>query len=193
MRPQWVLATNNAGKKLEINAFVGRQVDLIDLQETVPSVAETGLTFVENALIKARHYAQYTDLPVLADDSGLIVPELQGAPGLYSARYAGEEASDQEHNQKLLQAMAGCDDRRAYYYCVVVLLQHALDPCPQIFTGEWHGKMLTEPMGSSGFGYDPIFFDPLLGSSAGNLSIAQKNQRSHRAAALEKCLASLVE
>ena len=193
MRPQWVLATNNAGKNLEITAFVGRQVDVLLLDQAVPQVKETGLTFVENALSKARHYARFTDLPVLADDSGLIVPELGGAPGLYSARYAGEGASDQDHVDKLLDALVESEDRRAYYYCVVVLLNHALDPCPQIFTGEWHGKLLTVPEGDGGFGYDPIFFDELLGCSAGRLSIAQKNQRSHRAAALEKCLASLVE
>jgi XTP/dITP diphosphohydrolase len=153
----------------------------------VEDVPETGLTFVENALIKARHAAAVTGLPALADDSGLIVDALGGAPGLYSARYAGQPTSDAANNAKLLEAMRDVpdDQRRARFYAVIVLLRHPEDPQPLIAEGAWEGQITRELRGNGGFGYNPLFLDPDHGLTAAEMDTALKNRLSHRARALE--------
>ena len=186
-----VFASNNLHKLLEVKqAFTAKDWDIKSQADfKVPSVAETGLTFVENALIKARHAAAYTELPVLADDSGLVVPALQGAPGVYSARYAGEHATAADNNAKLLAALTNYQqhtERRAYFVCVMVLLQHAADPLPVISIGNWHGEIAFEASGHYGHGYDPIFYDPKLGRTAAELPLELKNTYSHRAKALHR-------
>jgi XTP/dITP diphosphohydrolase len=192
---QWVLASNNAGKTRELSAMLApRGIDLRpQSQWQLPSVAETGLTFIENALLKARFACQQTGLPALADDSGLIVDALQGQPGIYSARFAGENASDADNNKKLLHCLHGVPEaeRGAHYYCVLVLLQHAEDPCPLVAEGRWRGRIATAPEGEQGFGYDPIFFLPDLNCTVAALTHAQKNSMSHRANALQHFFASL--
>ena len=151
-----------------------------------PEVEETGLTFVENALLKARHAAQHTGLPALADDSGLVVDALGGAPGIYSARYAGPGAGDQANMDKLLQALAGvsAEQRSGRFVCALVLLHHAADPTPIICQASWEGMILTEPRGTHGFGYDPVFFVPDQNRTAAELDPASKNRLSHRGRAL---------
>lgn len=149
-------------------------------------VPETGLTFVENALIKARHASAVTGLPALADDSGLIVDALGGAPGLYSARYAGSPTDAQANNAKLLDAMRAvpAERRSARFYAVIVLLRHPEDPQPLIAEGSWEGVITTEPRGTGGFGYNPVFLDPVHGLTAAEMDTALKNRLSHRAVAL---------
>ncbi|CAE6823535.1 RdgB/HAM1 family non-canonical purine NTP pyrophosphatase [Paraburkholderia haematera] len=193
-----VLASNNAGKLREFAALLGAAgIDLIAQGElNVPEAEEPHPTFVENALTKARHAAKLTGLPALADDSGLCVRALRGAPGVYSARYAqlaGGEKSDAANNARLVSALAGETDRRAYYYCVLALVRHADDPEPLIAEGRWHGEMLDAPRGANGFGYDPYFFLPSLNASAAELEPAVKNASSHRAIALRQLLARLTE
>ena len=152
----------------------------------IESPEETGTTFVENAIIKARYSSEQSGLPSIADDSGLEVDYLKGQPGIYSSRYAGEEASDSDNNQQLLIAMNGVTERTARYRCVIVYLRHALDPMPIIASGTWEGEILSEADGDGGFGYDPLFFVPELGQSVATLSAEEKRQYSHRGKALRE-------
>lgn len=183
-----VLATGNRGKLAEMqDVLADLDCELVAQSELgVADADETGLTFVENALIKARHACQQTGLPALADDSGLIVPALGGAPGLITAHYAGVHGDAPRNIAKLLAEMQGLRDtqRAAAFYCVIVLLRHAQDPEPLIAEGRWSGAILHAPEGSGGFGYDPIFRDPETGQSAASLPAAIKNARSHRGLAL---------
>ncbi len=181
-----VVASNNAGKLREFASLLGPLG--IDPQPQnlygVPEAEEPHDTFVENALAKARNAARYTGLPALADDSGILVDALGGAPGVSSARYAGEPKSDERNNQKLVEAMRNATNRAAHYYCVIVVVRSANDPKPLIAEGEWHGEIVLEPRGSGGFGYDPYFLLPSLGKTAAELPLEEKNRVSHRALAL---------
>ncbi|MEQ7868980.1 RdgB/HAM1 family non-canonical purine NTP pyrophosphatase [Xanthomonas sp. WHRI 6108] len=185
---QLVLASGNAGKLEELRAMLADlPLRIVEQGELgVDDVPETGLTFVENALIKARHASAVTGLPALADDSGLIVDALGGAPGLYSARYAGSPTDAQANNAKLLDAMRAvpAERRSARFYAVIVLLRHPEDPQPLIAEGSWEGVITTEPRGTGGFGYNPVFLDPLHGLTAAEMDTALKNRLSHRAVAL---------
>lgn len=183
-----VLASNNPGKIKEIQALLP-DYSIIPQSEFVQTEAEeTGLTFVENALLKARHAAQHCHLPVIADDSGLAVDALGGAPGIYSARYAGPGASDKDNNDKLLLELAGVpfEERTARFICVIVMLEHATDPVPLIAQGIWEGKILMHPQGASGFGYDPLFWVPEQDCSSAELPPEVKNSLSHRGQALRQ-------
>ncbi|MCD9006741.1 RdgB/HAM1 family non-canonical purine NTP pyrophosphatase [Luteimonas sp. XNQY3] len=184
-----VLASGNAGKLVELRAMLADlPLTIVPQRELgVDDVPETGTTFVENALIKARHASQVTGLPALADDSGLIVDALDGAPGLYSARYAGSPTDDAANNAKLLQALDGLPEaqRTARFYAVIVLLRHADDPQPLIAEGSWEGRILDAPRGRNGFGYNPVFLDPAHGLTAAEMAPDQKNRISHRALALQ--------
>lgn len=195
MTSKLVLASDNAGKLKEFAQLLAplgiEIVPQASLQ--VPPCAEPHISFIENALEKARHASRVTGLPALADDSGICVPALGGAPGVYSARYAGEPRSDAANNQKLLKDMAGQADQSAYYYCVLVLLRHAHDPQPMIADGRWYGQLCAEAKGEAGFGYDPHFLLPELGLTAAQLPASQKNQLSHRAQALRSLLAMLAQ
>lgn len=188
-----VLATRNEGKVREMRSMLeGLGIQLINQSDTdIPSAVEDGETFVENALIKARAVSQATGLPCIADDSGLVVPSLGGAPGIFSARYAGADASDEANNAQLLKALTHSDDRSAYFYCCMVFLTHAEDPMPLIATGQWQGEILEKPVGQDGFGYDPLFFVAELGKSAAELPKATKNKISHRGQACAALLGSL--
>ena len=181
---QTVLASNNRKKIAELSAILARFGIEIKAQSDygISEVPETGLTFVENALIKARHAAKESGLPAIADDSGLCVPALGGAPGIYSARYSGE--GDDGNNRKLLAALANAQDRRAYYVCLIVYLRHADDPLPLIAQGLWHGTIAHELRGDGGFGYDPLFVPAGDNRTAAEYSAAEKNSISHRARAL---------
>ncbi|SEL64115.1 XTP/dITP diphosphohydrolase [Pseudoxanthomonas sp. GM95] len=183
-----VLASGNAGKLAEFNAMLAHLPYEIVPQKAlgVEDVPETGTTFVENALIKARHACTVTGLPALADDSGLIVDALGGAPGLYSARYAGEPSNAAANNAKLLDAMRDIPDgqRRARFYAVIVLLRHPEDPQPLIAEGAWEGEVIRELRGTGGFGYNPLFLDPDYGLTAAEMDDALKNKLSHRGRAL---------
>lgn len=183
-----VIASNNAGKLREINALLGcLSIEVVPQAEfAISEIAEPHGTFVENALAKARHASRCSGLPSLADDSGICVRALNGAPGVLSARYAGEPKSDERNNLKLIDAMKNETDRRAYYYCVIVLLRHANDPQPIIVDGSWHGEIINHPSGEGGFGYDPYFFLPEFGKTSAELSAEQKNRISHRGQALLK-------
>ncbi|WP_392565641.1 XTP/dITP diphosphatase [Utexia brackfieldae] len=187
-----VLATNNQGKVKELDNLLSNAGFEVISQRVfnVPDIDETGLTFVENAILKARHTAKLTGLPAIADDSGLCVDALDGAPGIYSARYAGEGTNDQKNNQKLLQALANIPkaQRTAYFYCALVYLRHADDPTPIICQGKWSGNILTEPQGDGGFGYDPLFYIPELACSAAALPREQKSLISHRGQALKQMM-----
>jgi XTP/dITP diphosphohydrolase len=190
---QIVLASNNPGKIREIQALLP-DYSIIPQSEFVQTEAEeTGLTFVENALLKARHAAQHSHLPVLADDSGLAVDELAGAPGIYSARYAGIGASDQKNVNKLLMELNGVslEKRTARFICVMVLIKHADDPVPIIAQGTWEGRILFHPTGANGFGYDPVFWVPEYNCSSAELSAEVKNSLSHRGQALRQLAALL--
>ncbi|MBB5875149.1 RdgB/HAM1 family non-canonical purine NTP pyrophosphatase [Xanthomonas sp. 3498] len=185
-----VLASSNAGKLEELHALLDDVgVELI-AQSTlgVSDADETGLTFVENALLKARHAARVTGLPALADDSGICVDALHGAPGLYSARYAGEHGNAQANIDKLLDALRDVPDaqRGAHFYCVLVLLRHAEDPQPLLVEGRWRGRIAHARAGSGGHGYDPVFLDPEHGQTAAEMPLALKNRISHRALALQQ-------
>lgn len=190
-----VLASNNAGKIREIRTILEPlQIDVLpQSQFDVAEAEEPHGTFVENALAKARHAARCTGLPALADDSGICVQALDGGPGVYSARFAGEPKSDQRNNDRLLELLAQVDDRRAYYYCVIVVMRHAGDPQPLIAEGEWHGEVLRAPRGSGGFGYDPLFFDPIVGQTGAELPPSEKNRISHRGKALAQLARKLGE
>ena len=188
---QLVLASENEGKIREIRrilAPLGIEV-LPQANFKVPNADEPHATFVENALAKARHASVLTGLPALADDSGICVDALDGGPGVHSARFAGEPRSDERNNDRLLEVLSHAENRKAHYYCVIVLLRHATDPEPLIVEGDWHGEVLHERRGTGGFGYDPLFFDPTLGKTGAELPLDQKNRVSHRG----KALALLVE
>jgi XTP/dITP diphosphohydrolase len=190
-----VLASSNAGKVREFNQLLaGLQLEVVpQSQFNVADADETGLTFVENAILKARNAAQHTRLPAIADDSGLEVDALHGAPGIYSARYAGPNASDTENLEKLLGMLHDVPEtqRSARFQCVLVYMRHALDPTPLICQGTWEGRILTRPRGTNGFGYDPVFFVPTHECSAAELPPEVKNSLSHRGQALRQLLASL--
>ena len=190
-----VLASNNAKKLKELVALVAPLgIEVIPQGELgVSEAEEPHCTFIENALAKARHAAAATGLPALADDSGLCVAALGGAPGVQSARYAGEPKSDARNNEKLLEALAGHADRRAHFVSLLVLVRHAEDPQPIIAEGEWHGEILPALQGEGGFGYDPLFLDPASGLTAAELPAEIKNQRSHRGQAMQKLLERLQE
>jgi XTP/dITP diphosphohydrolase len=180
-----VLASGNAGKLVEMREILGDRFELVAQGDLgIADVEETGTTFIENAILKARNAARQSGLPSLGDDSGICVDALGGAPGLYSARYAGGHGDAKANIAKLLDALRGKPDRSAYFYCCVVLLRHADDPAPIIGEGRWFGRILDAPRGDRGFGYDPIFFDPKLASGAGELDAAVKNRVSHRGQAL---------
>lgn len=191
---QLVIASNNAGKLKEIQQILAPLTIQVLPQKNlgVAEIEEPYQTFVENALAKARHASQCTGLPALADDSGICVQSLGGAPGIFSARYAGEPKSDQRNNQKLIETLKFNSDRTAYYYCIMVLTRSADDPQPIIADGYWYGEIILEPRGEGGFGYDPYFFLPELGKTAAELSSMQKNQYSHRSKALAKLTEVLV-
>jgi len=188
-----VLASNNAKKMKELNVLLaplGFEV-IPQGQLGIPEAEEPHCTFVENALAKARHAAQLSGLPALADDSGLCVAALGGAPGVYSARYAGEPKSDARNNAKLLAELAGQTDRRAHFACVLVLVRAADDPQPIIAEGQWHGVILEAQRGADGFGYDPLFYVPTHCQTAAELDAAVKNQLSHRGLAMQQLIARL--
>ena len=186
-----VLASNNAGKLAEFSSLLAPLgMELRKQSELGISEAEEPYaTFVENALAKARHVAQLSGLPALADDSGVCVPALGGAPGVLSARYAGEPKSDARNNQKLIHDLTAHEDKSAYYYCVLVYLRHAQDPQPVIAEGRWDGEIIATPRGANGFGYDPHFWIASLNKTAAELSAEEKNQLSHRGQALRALIA----
>ena len=193
MTQKIVLASNNPGKLREFGALLGEiGLDVRPQDEfNVPEAEEPFATFVENALTKARHASRLTGLPALADDSGVCVNALGGAPGVWSARYAGEPKSDAANNSKLIADLAGHDDKSAYYYCVLVYVRHADDPQPVIADGSWHGEIVEEARGAGGFGYDPYFWLPALNRTAAELSAAEKNAHSHRGQALRALVEKL--
>ena len=185
-----MVATGNQGKLAEIrDVFAGTGIELVAQSELgISDADETGATFVENALIKARHASRTSGVPALGDDSGICVDALGGAPGLVSARYAGAHGDSAANIAKLLGALEGIEDakRSAHFHCTIVLLQSADDPAPLIAESRWQGRILHAPRGLHGFGYDPIFFDPALGQGAGELDAALKNRVSHRGRALAR-------
>ncbi|NEV61567.1 RdgB/HAM1 family non-canonical purine NTP pyrophosphatase [Thiorhodococcus minor] len=187
---QIVLASNNAGKLREIGQLLaGAQIRIRPQGDFgVPEAEETGLTFVENAIIKARNASAHSGLAAIADDSGIEVDALRGAPGIYSARYAGAGASDEENLRKLLSDLAEAPEaeRTGRFQCVLVYLRHPEDPTPLICQGTWEGRILTTPRGTNGFGYDPIFFVPTHGCSSAELDPETKNSLSHRGQALRQ-------
>ena len=192
-----VLATGNQGKVREMaDVLSDFGFDVVAQSEfNVSDVAETGTTFIENAIIKARHAAKESGLPAIADDSGLEVDALHGAPGVYSARYSGEGATDQKNIDKMLAAMDGIptEKRTARFHCVLVLMKHENDPTPLICHGSWEGHITTEQQGENGFGYDPIFWVSEDNCSSAELEPARKKQLSHRGQALKKLFAALKE
>lgn len=186
---EWVLASNNAGKLKEFSELLAPMAIEIRPQKDfgVEDAIEDGLSFIENAIIKARHASKATGLPALSDDSGLEVDALNGAPGIYSARYAalaGEEKSDRANLEKVLKEMQGETNRRARFHCVLAFVRHATDPTPLIIQGVWEGSLLEAPRGEDGFGYDPIFWVEAHQSSAAELTKEQKNALSHRGQAV---------
>jgi XTP/dITP diphosphohydrolase len=190
-----VLASSNKGKVREINQVLAG-LDMVVRPQgefNVVNAEETGLTFVENAILKARNAAQHTGLPAIADDSGLEVDALAGAPGIYSARFAGEGASDQANLEKLLDALQDTpeENRTARFQCLMVYMRHADDPTPLICQGSWEGRILTAARGSNGFGYDPVFYVPTHNCASAELPAETKNQLSHRGQALRKLVAAL--
>lgn len=192
-----VLATGNQGKVREMSdllADFGFEV-LAQSEFNVVDADETGTTFIENAIIKARHAAKETGLAAIADDSGLEVDYLKGAPGIYSARFAGQGASDEENLNKLLKAMEGVpeEQRSARFHCVLVLMRHTDDPTPIVCHGKWEGRILTKAQGENGFGYDPIFYVAEDDCSSAQLEPARKKQLSHRGKALKTLFATLAE
>jgi len=188
-----VLASGNRGKLAELgNLLADMGITLRSQAEfDVIEADETGLSFIENALLKARNAARQTGFAALADDSGLSVDALGGAPGIYSARYAGEHAQDADNNAKLLNALKNETKRRAHFHCALAFVRHADDPAPIVAEGLWHGDILSAPRGSNGFGYDPLFYIADLNVSSAELSKEQKNKLSHRALALSQLLPRL--
>jgi XTP/dITP diphosphohydrolase len=193
MTQQLILASNNAGKLKEFNELLSTVGFAARAQGefAVPEADEPFATFVENALHKARHAARLTGLPALADDSGVCVNALGGAPGVYSARYAGEPKSDARNSAKLVADLAAHADKSAYYYCVLVFVRHADDPQPVIADARWHGEIVAAPRGDGGFGYDPHFWLPALGKCAAELTADEKNALSHRGQALRALVEKL--
>lgn len=193
MFPRLVLASNNAKKAVELTALlVPLGIKIVPQSQLgIPEAEEPHPTFVENALAKARHAAAHAGLPAIADDSGLCVAALGGAPGVISARFAGEPASDQRNNDLLLERLATQSDRRAHFYSAIVLVRHAEDPQPIIADGEWHGEILATPRGANGFGYDPLFYLPELKQTAAELDPQLKNTLSHRGQAMRRLLEML--
>ena len=188
-----VLATGNPGKVKELaNMLSPLNINVLPQSDfNVGEVAETGTTFVENAIIKARHAAKITGMPAIADDSGLEVDGLNGAPGVYSARFAGESASDQDNIDKLLNELADNPNRKARFWCVLVLMRHADDPTPLICSASWEGEITQTQNGEGGFGYDPVFFVAEQNCTSAELTKEQKNAVSHRGQALKKLLLEL--
>lgn len=193
MTQRLVLASNNAGKLKEFNELLSTVGFSVHAQGefNVPEAEEPHHTFVENALAKARHAARLTGLPALADDSGVCVTALGNAPGVYSARYAGEPKSDARNSEKLIADLAQHADKSAYYYCVLVFVRHADDPQPVIADGRWNGQIIDTPRGNGGFGYDPYFYIPALDKCVAELAPEQKNKLSHRGQALRALVEKL--
>jgi XTP/dITP diphosphohydrolase len=188
-----VIASGNAGKLREIRRILEPlEFNIVPQSDFgVPECPEPHVTFIENCLAKARHASLHTGLPALADDSGICVDALNGAPGVYSARYAGEPKSDQRNNEKLIAALQDEPNRRAHYYCVIVLVRHPDDPQPVIAEGSWHGEIIDTPRGENGFGYDPFFYLPEFGKTGAELGHDEKNAISHRGKALEELVRKL--
>lgn len=188
-----VIATGNLGKLREIQHILGGlEIEIIPQSAlNVPECEEPFCTFIENALTKARHASKHTGLPALADDSGLCVNALLGAPGVISARYAGEPKSDERNNQKLLKVLGIESNRHAHFYCVMVLVRHEHDPEPIIAEGQWYGEILNEYRGTDGFGYDPLFLDAKTGKTVAELPLEIKSRISHRGHAMAKLLQKL--
>ena len=189
-----ILASNNTGKIREFNAMLTGVYEVVSMSDmNVKEVPETGLTFVENALIKARNASEQSGLPALADDSGIVVDALGGAPGIYSARYAGNHGDDEANTQKLLDDMVQVADaqRSARFWCAIVFVEHANDPTPIIIQRGWEGEIMREKSGENGFGYDPIFYVPTHKKASAELSPEQKNNISHRGKALQALLNEL--
>ncbi|MGS0534806.1 XTP/dITP diphosphatase [Pseudoalteromonas sp. SaAl2] len=193
MKKTLVLATGNQGKVTELAKMLSSlEIEVLPQSDfNVPEVPETGTTFVENAIIKARHAAKITGHPAIADDSGLEVDGLNGAPGVYSARFAGVDASDQDNIDKLLVELGDNPVRSARFWCVLVLMRHADDPTPLICSASWEGQITQSQDGQGGFGYDPIFYVPKLDCTSAQLSKEQKNAISHRGQALKALLTEL--
>ena len=198
---QWVLASNNKGKLAEFTRlFAEADLDVTVIpqgQLDIEDAIEDGLSFIENAIIKARHASRISGLPAIADDSGICVPALGNAPGIYSARYAGEHGNDSKNNEKLIADLQPIRDEhpnesiKGMFVCVLAMVRHADDPLPIIAQGLWHGEILAAPLGDGGFGYDPLFWLPELQATAASLSAADKNCISHRGQAIEQLLAQL--
>jgi XTP/dITP diphosphohydrolase len=188
-----VIASNNPGKLREFQAMLAPfGIEVVTQEQLgISEAEEPHCTFVENALAKARHVSKLSGLPALADDSGICVAALGGAPGVWSARYAGEPKSDTRNNEKLLQEMRGVADRRAHYYCILVLVRHENDPQPLIAEGEWHGEIAQDERGDGGFGYDPLFWLPQFGKMSAQLKPEEKALISHRAQAMAILLQKL--
>lgn len=193
--PRIVLATGNQGKVREMSELLsGLGLDIVPQSEfDVPEADETGLTFIENAIIKARNAAHYTGLPAIADDSGIEVDALKGVPGIYSSRYAGAGATNEMNREKLLADLQGIEEseRTARFQCVIVYMQHENDPTPLVCQSAWEGRILFESLGSGGFGYDPVFYVPTHNCTSAELSKDEKNKISHRGQSLQKLLAAL--
>jgi XTP/dITP diphosphohydrolase len=181
-----VLASSNAGKLRELRELLAPMgLDVVSQGELgIDSAPETGQTFIENALEKARHVCQESRLPAIADDSGIVVDALNGAPGILSARYAGENATDADNNRKLVRALTDAENTDAHFYCAIVYLRQPSDPAPLIGTAQWQGRIIKDPQGSGGFGYDPHFYLESLGRTAAELTAAEKAQLSHRGQAV---------
>jgi XTP/dITP diphosphohydrolase len=192
--PRLVLASGNAGKLREFRRLLAPfGIDVVAQSALgITEADEPHVTFVENALAKARHASSHAKLPALADDSGICVRALAGAPGVQSARYAGEPKSDARNNAKLVAALAGVADRRAHYACVLTLVRHERDPEPIIAEGAWHGTVIDAPRGAGGFGYDPHFLDAATGHTAAELPLERKNELSHRGQAMRALIARLM-
>ncbi|HOY24615.1 MAG TPA: XTP/dITP diphosphatase [Cellvibrio sp.] len=197
MTQKIVLASGNAGKLREFQQLLsGCGFEVVPQSDfNLSNADETGTTFVENAIIKARHACQQTGLPAIADDSGIEVDALNGRPGVYSARYAGDNANDETNNQKLLQELTGVhtEKRTARYHAVLAYMRHADDPTPILCHGTWEGIILTEPRGTSGFGYDPLFFVPTHNCASAELDKAEKNRISHRGKAMQELLQKIAQ
>jgi XTP/dITP diphosphohydrolase len=194
MIPRLVLASNNTGKLREFRRLLTPlSIEVIPQAELdIAEADEPHVTFVENALAKARHASAIAGMPALADDSGICVRALRGAPGVQSARYAGEPRSDARNNERLIAALQGVADRRAHYACLLVLVHHASDPEPIIADGDWHGMIIDVPRGDGGFGYDPHFLDATTGLTAAELPLERKNELSHRGRAMRALIARLL-
>ncbi|HAT8179950.1 TPA: RdgB/HAM1 family non-canonical purine NTP pyrophosphatase [Legionella pneumophila] len=188
-----ILATSNLGKIKELEQLLAPTICIPQTDLGISDAEETGLSFIENAILKARHASSLANKPALADDSGLVVPSLNGEPGIYSARYAGIKANDEDNIQQLLSKMADLsqEQRQAYFFCAIALMQHAKDPTPLIATGVFHGVISMKPCGTNGFGYDPVFYINEYQCTAAELPAKIKNRISHRAKALNQLRALL--